>query len=52
MESTNSCKFFYLKEISFGIKGEMPSYDCEKGHDVNTDCTKSCSDFQKTQAAK
>jgi hypothetical protein len=43
------CKFFYLQEINFSVKGELPSYACEKGHDISVECTKSCPDFQKVK---
>ena len=32
MKDFGCCKFFYLKEISFAVKGELPKYACEKLH--------------------
>ncbi len=44
-----SCKFFYLQEVKFALKGETPVYACEKGHDIENECVKSCPDFKQTK---
>ena len=46
MNTSCRCKFFYLKETTFSLKGEWPIYACEKGHDINTECNKSCPDSE------
>lgn len=47
MNDSCCCKFFYLKEISFAVKGELPKLACEMGHDISTECNRSCTDFQQ-----
>jgi hypothetical protein len=49
MNTLRRCKFYYLKEISFGVKGELPGYACEKGYDISNDCNNFCLDFQQNQ---
>jgi hypothetical protein len=46
-----SCKFFYLKEVNFALKGETPVYACDKGHDIGSECNKSCPDLKRTKKA-
>ncbi len=46
MNTFDRCKFLYLKEIVFDIKGELPIYACEKEHSVSNGCDKACPDTQ------
>ena len=46
MNTLRRCKFYYLKEISFGVKGELPGYACEMGYDINTECSEFCPDSE------
>ncbi len=46
MSTIHKCKSFYLKEVIFDLKGELPVYACERGHDICLECNKSCPDLQ------
>ena len=52
MNTLLGCKFLYLKEISFAVKGELPSYACEKEHDISTKCSEFCSDSDITISSR
>ncbi len=46
MSTLQHCKFFYLREVVFDLKGELPVYACERGHDISAECNEACPDFQ------
>ena len=49
MSTFNKCTFFYLSEVIFSLKGELPVYACDRKHEINTECNEACPDFQQIQ---